>query len=325
MISNRSEYDFVTIDDGLIVNGGIMPVRPDKETLRAEDPAFCHEGVMERFHTIKRDTSSITVTRAIDSHTFSSVANNIVTLFASNRIIKPQYYFQNIFVDSSYISPTAKISDYYPDALMTETRKSDPNDFFRGASFRQQPIMNIYEDLSNIRAFQGMIKGTADKGTFSREGSMTGGDCYGAYLVDNLAMRYRKDEKERDGYYTLKASGGDIVITEFSNINTKYVETIKIIVPIRLSTSTSMGKNETRHLFIVYTHTMDTDQIKISRSDLASWALLGLGTSGYGPYRDSSLPRPPDDQYYANIGACSAFVLVDYIMAAVELGDHTRF
>ena len=48
MISNAGEYRFVTINDGLLINGGIMPLRNgvgvnSPNCLRGEDPAHLIE------------------------------------------------------------------------------------------------------------------------------------------------------------------------------------------------------------------------------------------------------------------------------------------
>lgn len=84
MISSRTDYLYVDIDDDLLIDGGVMPHRTDPvgknaaRCLRAEDPAHLLESVAYLDAAMGNGTTSkhYTVDRKIESDRYKQVAEH---------------------------------------------------------------------------------------------------------------------------------------------------------------------------------------------------------------------------------------------------------
>ena len=82
MITSREEYEFVNIDDGIKINGEIMPLREAarKNDLRGEDPAFLLEAQGERHAALWGfSLSKPQMTKAISGERLKGIVKQILT------------------------------------------------------------------------------------------------------------------------------------------------------------------------------------------------------------------------------------------------------
>lgn len=145
MISQRSDYDFVTIPGAIRINGEIMPLRANKNELRGEDPAFLMEADAER-HVIWNGgtTSKTTMTREIEGARLQRIARSIREDVTVGRYIRPW--------------PTGPVYDVDRDLATSLGLKytvsdltSSPDDFVRGHPLVQTDVEKLFTDTGLLR------------------------------------------------------------------------------------------------------------------------------------------------------------------------------
>lgn len=174
MISSRSDYDFVTIDNGLIVNGDVMPVRTAQNRLRAEDIAFCSEAAWERRIVAAMPNMGILPSESVDKYIIGSRWRNCIAsnLEVAEMALKPSVAFsaKKVYDSSRDIGAIPDLMSYYPEcAFDTSILKGDQTEFNAGSHLKKQPILDVFDDLKNLTMLrQDNVYARSDNSTYSR-------------------------------------------------------------------------------------------------------------------------------------------------------------
>lgn len=200
MITRRDQYDFVTIADGIRVDGGIMPIR-DKQAgdvwkiMRGEDIAFALEGCHERVAAVgggRFAPSYKYVDRRILADRWVQVVRSLHDVY--HDFLDPN---ADVGYNLTYdpVPTLASLSEIYPSAAFKRSDlRSHPDHFQHGSVLRADPIRDVFHDLGKLRRFatNGFLpKGSTDESEI-REGK---GDVAhlervltpGHYLVQHAA------------------------------------------------------------------------------------------------------------------------------------------
>lgn len=157
MITNRSDYRWVTIPDDMLINGEIMPLRQNKGSLRGEDVCFLMESLREIYSVVNNSNATLTMDKRILGERYRTVINGFrgFAQRASTSAGKPlkgegwQKYYD--LGDTSFYSPA------YIDSTMIldeNELKADATKFESGKPLNQQAVMDIFEDQMMLRHFQ---------------------------------------------------------------------------------------------------------------------------------------------------------------------------
>lgn len=234
MISQRSDYDFVTIPGAIRINGEIMPLRADKHELRGEDPAFLMEADAER-HVIWNGgtTSKTTMTREIEGARLQRIARSIREDVTVGRYIRPW--------------PSGPVYDVDRDLATSLGLKytvsdltSSPDDFVRGHPLVQTDVEKLFTDTDLLRNCN--LYTTWDNAnnnhialTHNYNHDEQGGDTANVWdanataLYDYRCSCYQVEEVDRTYWYgswrEAVASGGTATL-DFSGYNPKYIKPV---------------------------------------------------------------------------------------------------
>ena len=85
MITNRSDYMWVTIPYDMIINGEIMPLRENKGILRGEDVCFLLEAMSEIYKVVNNVNSS----NVMDKRILSERYRRVITQFRTWAQVSP--------------------------------------------------------------------------------------------------------------------------------------------------------------------------------------------------------------------------------------------
>ena len=234
MISDRVDYDFVTIPGTIKINGEIMPLRTNKNELRGEDPAFLMEAADERYVIWHGgSTTKSTMTREIRGDRLQAIARSIRADVTEGRYIKPWpagpvYDVENDLATS--------LNLLYTEADIV----SSPDDFARGHPLVQKDVEKLFTDTDLLRNCN--LYGSwqnADYSNIYLTHTYTHGEVGDkkpmSWEADNITLyMYRCDCYEAtdwDGKYwegawiEAVATGGTATL-DFSHFNTKYIRPV---------------------------------------------------------------------------------------------------
>lgn len=297
MITDRAEYDFVTIPDTIKINGEIMPRRANKNELRGEDPAFLMEAADERRVIWNGGTiPKSTMTREIEGARLQAIARSIREDVTEGRYIKPW--------------PTGPLYDIDGDLVTSLGLKysetdlvSSPDDFTRGHPLVQEDVAKLYTDtglLRNCNLYQ--TWDNANNNHISLTHNYNHGEEGGATadvwtadattLYDYRCSCYEVEEVEGKYWYgswrEAVASGGTATL-DFSRFSWKYIEpvvSVWAVCEVYLSVydwSSGEDASSSRQHTAAFRvpSTMDGSNLTLSIGSLASGAKTLLSHYGF--------------------------------------------
>lgn len=234
MITDRADYDFVTIPGAIKINGEIMPLRANKHELRGEDPAFLMEAADERYVIWHGgSTTKSTMTREIRGDRLQAIARSIRADVTEGRYIKPWpagpvYDVENDLVTS--LGLRYSLSDLV----------SSPDDFARGHPLVQEDVEKLFVDtglLRNCNLYQTWDNANNNHISLTHnynhdeEGGATADvwDASATALYDYRCSCYEVEEVDHNYWYgswrEAVASGGTATL-DFSRYNPKYIKPV---------------------------------------------------------------------------------------------------
>ena len=157
MITNRSDYMWVTIPYDMIINGEIMPLRQNKGSIRGEDVCFLLESMSEIYKVVNNANTSHVMDKRILSERYRRVINQFRTLAQvsprqAGKPVKCGQWQKYYDLDSSTtVSPTYMDSSM---AVDVNELQADVSAFQKGKPLNQQEVMKIFEDQMKMRCFQ---------------------------------------------------------------------------------------------------------------------------------------------------------------------------
>lgn len=330
MISDRVDYDFVTIPGAIKINGEIMPLRANKNELRGEDPAFLMEAADERYVIWHGgSTTKSTMTREIRGDRLQAIARSIRADVTEGRYIKPW--------------PAGPVYDVTNDLatslnlLYTEADLvSSPDDFARGHPLVQKDVEKLFTDTDLLRNCN--LYGSwqnADYSNIYLTHTYTHGEVGDknpmSWEADNITLyMYRYDCYEAtdwDGKYwegawiEAVATGGTATL-DFSHFNTKYIRPVTRVWAIcnvdYQWRDWSSGDDLTGGIPLAtaafqVSASMDGNSISLSIGALADGAQTLLKHYGFG-------------KLFMRInGNQSAYVYLSSVLPIVEMNDRCRW
>lgn len=234
MITDRADYDFVTIPDSIKINGEIMPLRANKYELRGEDPAFLLEAADERRVIWNGGTvPKTTMRREIRGDRLQAIARSIREDVTEGRYIRPW--------------PTGPVYDIDNDLATSLNLKytvanlvSSPDDFKRGHPLVQADVEKLFTDtglLRNCNLYQ--TWSNANNNHFALGHTYNHDEVGGATadawdanetaLYDYRCSCYEVEEVDHNYWYgswrEATASGGTATL-DFTRFNPKYIKPV---------------------------------------------------------------------------------------------------
>lgn len=234
MITDRADYDFVTIPDSIKINGEIMPRRENKNELRGEDPSFLLEAEAERRVIWNGGTTTkSTVTREIEGARLQRIARSIREDVTQGRFIRPWPTGPVYDIDNDLAT---SLNLQYSEADLV----SSPDDFARGHPLVQSDVAKLFTDTGLLRNCNLYTTwNNANYNHFSLTHTYNHGEEGGATadgwtadattLYDYRCSCYEVEEVEGKYWYgswrEAVASGGTATL-DFSRFNPKYIKPV---------------------------------------------------------------------------------------------------
>lgn len=234
MITDRADYDFVTIPDSIKINGEIMPLRANKNELRGEDPAFLMEAADERRVIWNGGTTTkSTMTREIEGARLQRIARQLREDVTEGRYIKPWPTGPVYEIDGDLAT---SLNLKYTEAALV----SSPDDFARDHPLVQEDVAKLFIDtglLRNCNLYQ--TWDNANYNHFALTHTFTHGEEGGATadvweadvttLYDYRCNCYQSTGSDGKYWYgswrEAVASGGTATL-DFSRYNPKYIKPV---------------------------------------------------------------------------------------------------
>lgn len=170
--ASYDEYYYTSQNDGLICDGGIMPLRNSadptstwyKNCLRAEDLMFLNEALNIKGKCCRRNNGVPTPTKFIDSSKLTNIRDNIGYMWDDGSPTMPNLQPHDFGDDST------GLRQYILDSFGSKTRYSE-NDSYYHNPLRADQIMNLFKDVKQLNYFyrQGGGRGSAVPYNSSRE------------------------------------------------------------------------------------------------------------------------------------------------------------
>lgn len=329
MITDRADYDFVTIPDTIKINGEIMPLRANKYELRGEDPAFLMEAADERRVIWNGGTiPKTTMTREIEGARLQAIARSIREDVTEGRYIKPW--------------PTGPVYDIDNDLATSLNLRyslsdlvSSPDDFVRGHPLVQEDVANLFKDtglLRNCNLYQ-----TWDNANFNHfslahtynhgeEGDAPAAswEADATTLYDYRCSCYEStgnDGKYWYGQWREAVASGGTATLDFSRYNPKYIKPVTSVWAICdvasyvydwSSGEDSSSSMQHKAAFRVPA-TTDGSNITLSIGSLVSGAKAALSHYGF------------TKKFLQIEGNQNASVHVHTVLPIVEMNDRCRW
>lgn len=209
MISSRADYDFVTFPGGVLVNGGIMPLRSGEalRALRLEDVGFLYEAMCERQTAMGESANHATLTKEIRAYNLSTVANGLTAL-------APRW-----MTDFEPAKKEVEGADGNTIAGIYGNKSTAPTATFAvGSPLVAADVKNLFDSVKSMRQFEAEGRPTMNVGstayTYSygpdkRFDRQPNAPTYARLLIGYAANSFSCTAGTYDGtYYNDYASGG---------------------------------------------------------------------------------------------------------------------
>lgn len=336
MIRSRSEYDFVSIDGSVRIDGGIMPLRGGsgvaaKRCLRGEDAAFMLEAAYERAKVCGLSLGNI---QKVDS--VGRRIHGYANQFAVDVLKRSSDYALNIDAQVATkevsFNELYDITSAYPGLQFDKsTLVSDKSKFAIGMPLSSDSVMDVFTDISALRAFRrdGVLARSSD--SYSETG---GGDGWqdialpaagGALLAHYAIRQYPELANPAKRWKRSEADAGTLGI-EIGDAS-KYVASAKLAFGIQasqhLNTPSHREEHGAKYGFVVVDAEVADGQVRAGTSSVVV-QLKSLVASMFHFYTADELPAP--ESYLDRDSVQEVFV--DVVVAPVALmvlGDHTDF
>lgn len=329
MITDRADYDFVTIPDSIKINGEIMPRRANKYELRGEDPSFLLEAEAERRVIWNGGTTTkSTMTREIEGARLQRIARQLREDVTEGRYIRPWPTGPLFDIDSD-LATSLNLRYSLSDLV------SSPDDFARGHPLVQEDVAKLFTDtglLRNCNLYS--TWNNADYNHFALAHTYNHGEEGGATadvwtadattLYDYRCSCYEVEEVEGKYWYgswrEATASGGTATL-DFSRYNPKYIKPVTQVWAVcdvaGYVRDWSSGEDEVSS----FSHkaafrvpaTMDGTTITLSIGALVSGAKAALSHYGFSK------------KFLQIEGNQSADVHLHTVLPIVEMNDRCRW
>lgn len=235
MITDRADYDFVTIPDSIKINGEIMPLRANKYELRGEDPAFLMEAEAERRVIWNGGTvPKTTMTHEIRGDRLQAIARSLREAVTEGRYIRPWPTGPLYDIDSDLVT---SLGLKYAETDLV----SSPDDFTRGHPLVQEDVAKLFKDtglLRNCNIYQTWDNANNNHISLTHnyyhdeEGDATPAswDADATTLYDYRCSCYESTDSDGKKYWygqwrEAVASGGTATL-DFSHYNPKYIKPV---------------------------------------------------------------------------------------------------
>lgn len=337
MITSRDEYDFVSVDDPLRVDGGVMPLRENPGELRAEDVAFCLEAAHERATVAgTKPPSEDKVSRFIFGHRWQDAIKAIQASAA--HAVADDYEFVSDYLGDSFAG--AALRDHFKDcAFDVDDLSADPVMFGSGSAIRRQPIIDVFDDLRKVTRFRvdrdfgyGEFARTSDHFDLFEEGDEYEYNPHETATDVNLFRAvYQKVKGAAPGLgnrtWTTEASA-DQGEVEFDIPGCDYVGECQVVVLVDMAmtsrTVPAQQKIEEHYVAIVLDAEASEGKARVDVVDLLD-ASLAFWESNFG-----DLPTIADVTMPGDYGAMNyIWFRVSYspvqAIFVPTLGDHTKW
>lgn len=340
MITTRAEYDYVTIDDGLVINGGIMPSRdatgagidaPDVK--RAEDVAFCLEAAHERARTAGTTRPTVTT---VDKYIIGARWQSAISALhecASKACTAGTNapYMQTIPAELPANVPLHYIYSrlyFDPSSLV-----ADANMFQSGEPYRAEKIRDVYRDIMRLTMFEhnGTFSRSSDEYTETRGGSgEVTAAARGAVVFSYVAVRWPDDSflVDDSGWAQAIANIGRFQFHP-SGVAADHIGRYQLVVELQIVLTTSKividADSTTPVTTPTETHTYHYIWVQPETGnalDCAQANIGGIARTMAQSFHGGALPThttlPSGTEFVAT-------VTVKSVRAAVYLDDHTDF
>lgn len=343
MISTREEYDFVTIEDGLIVKGDVYGARMHAQgslgvlNLRAEDAAFGLEAACERMYTCnyitEQEREKYHVDKVIRGYPLTSAAQYIHDV--KNRVVVMPMEMKPMLVDHVTIPPQS-LFDVYNFGYRYRPL-SEPRDFYSGQPVAIAPIRRLYYDLEHMRCFDGFRSSVADYGAYST----TKGGTYkfslhanGLRLLTHQAITTpipSVGTRSAYGYEQALASEGDIHFGDSypgiagATLRLKYVKRMYLVLAVHVYYGLFMSEQTVldKDYYLPTLMEVKDGDVRLSRSSLAAGIRTMIENDVGHIYTDEDMEVPAVGT--SNYSFSLYAEIKDRGYAICELGDHTKF
>lgn len=217
MITDRSQYEFASIPDEIMVNGGIMPQRDVEggdawRVLRGEDLAFAVEATIERCRAVAMTHDcDATVTREVKGSAWVDVVLDLTHVCHA-------FARRNAALDVLYraapIPASATLTGLFPDiAFQLSDLMARPDDFEPGAPLRADGVRRVYHDLGIMTRFPAncTYRRTSDEFTVTDiEGVPGDATATGDVVLNHVAYDLRSGQVGTEGSETALMSEGGL-------------------------------------------------------------------------------------------------------------------
>lgn len=206
--ASYDEYYYTSQNDGLICDGGIMPLRNNadptstwyKNCLRAEDLMFLNEALNIKGKCARYNTGVPTPTKIIDSNKLANIRDNIGYLWNFGSPTMPNLQPHDFGDDST------GLQQYIQDSFGSKTRYSANDSYYRNP-LRADQMMNLFKDVKQLNYFyrNGGSRGSAVPYNYSRgcttertysDGSSPDTFTYDYVWYDQIYYKYYDSELE---------------------------------------------------------------------------------------------------------------------------------
>lgn len=330
MISDRVDYDFVTIPGTIKINGEIMPLRANKNELRGEDPAFLMEAADERRVIWNGGTTTkTTMTREIEGARLQRIARQLREDVTEGRYIRPWPPGPVYDIDNDLAT---SLNLKYTEADLV----SSPDDFTRGHPLVQEDVAKLFTDTGLLRNCNLYLTWhNSDYNHISLTHSYNHdevGDAPAASWEADATTLYDyrcscSEMTDSDGkqywygqWREAVASGGTATL-DFSNYNPKYIKPVSSVWAICVVASYVYDWSSGEDTTSSFSHkaafrvpaAMDGNNITLSIGSLAAGAKALLSHYGF------------TKKFMKIQGNQSADVHVQTFLPIVEMNDRCRW
>lgn len=318
MISDRADYDFVTIPSSIKINGEIMPLRANKNELRGEDPAFLMEAQAERNAVWDNfDSVKYVMTKEIRADRLGSVAENIRDDVTRGRFIRPWPS-----------GPVYDISgDLVSDLHLAYTESdlvSSPEDFLRGHPLVQADVGKLFTDTDLLRTVninKDYMDGVSITYTYAHgEDGDEFAATWNAYSP-TLYLYSCSCREERGGNWIAQwreaVAGGGTVAFDIGSVRARYIRPVTSAWAVCSVWDSwvddGSGGGRSGQAAFRASASMIGSSVTVSVGSLAAGAKSLLGHYGF------------EKRYKKIEGQQTASVSLEAIIPIVEMGDRCRW
>lgn len=333
MITQRSDYDYVEIEDDILINGGILPVREDggegidaPGVFRGEDVAFCLEAAHERARVAGTTRPTI---MTVDKHIIGARWQEAITALVASSANACTAGTNAPYILELPAELPADVPLHYLYSKLyfdSSTLVSDANKFGSGEGFSQDPIRDVYRDITRLTMYEhnGTFSRSSDEYTATSGGGPHRQDSYarGEVVFMHAAVHWPNDSMLYGGWTEAIANIGRFQFEPSADVDPTHVGRYQLVIELQIdltdedaSVDGEYTDPETTTKHYVWVQTEQGNALDCAQSVLGT-----IGRQMAITYHGGALPTHttlPEGKAFV------ARVMVKSVRAAVYLDDHT--